>query len=249
MDRPHAMKACNITFLDVCRHVCEVQLVMEQFQLLKTAEGHHRYVEFRNKRAQWCGEREWGVGGGQRGERHRQRGEGEKEKERERKGEWDKEGESERDRDREHKRGKKRERERDKKRKKDWCTNKINNNDIPPPSHAHMIESCHTCMSHVTHARVMSHMHESCQTCMSHVTHARVMSRMHESCHTCMSHVTHESAWPSYEGVVCSSAYVSYLLSISICIYTWSHIYTHTQYTRIHWCFSVHQLTVAIDVH
>ena len=37
----------------MCRHVCEVQLVLEQFQLLKTADGHHRYVEYRNKRAEW----------------------------------------------------------------------------------------------------------------------------------------------------------------------------------------------------
>ena len=33
-------------------HVCELQLILKRFMLLKTQEGHKRYVEFRNKRGQ-----------------------------------------------------------------------------------------------------------------------------------------------------------------------------------------------------
>ena len=36
---------------------------------------------------------------------------------------------------------------------------------------------------------------ESCHTSMSHVTHAWVMLHMYESCHISMSHVTHANAW------------------------------------------------------
>ena len=46
----------------------------------------------------------------------------------------------------------------------------------------------------VTSRQVTSHMHESCHMCMSQVTHAWVMSRMHESCqHKCVMSHMHES--------------------------------------------------------
>lgn len=33
-------------------HVCELQLILHPFATLKSSEGHKRYVEFRNKRAE-----------------------------------------------------------------------------------------------------------------------------------------------------------------------------------------------------
>ena len=38
--------------LGVYKHVCELQLILEPLMLLKSAEGHTRYVEFRNKRCE-----------------------------------------------------------------------------------------------------------------------------------------------------------------------------------------------------
>jgi len=50
-------------------------------------------------------------------------------------------------------------------------------------------ESCHTWKSWVkSHINESRHANESCHTCMSHVTHAWVMSYMNESCHMKMSH-------------------------------------------------------------
>ena len=34
------------------QHVCELQLSLEQFMILRKAEGHKRYVEYRNKRCE-----------------------------------------------------------------------------------------------------------------------------------------------------------------------------------------------------
>jgi len=34
------------------RHICELQLVLDAFHVLKSVDGHKRYVEYRNKRAQ-----------------------------------------------------------------------------------------------------------------------------------------------------------------------------------------------------
>jgi len=39
-------------FLGTTHHICEVQLTLDLFNVLKTADGHKRYVEYRNKRAQ-----------------------------------------------------------------------------------------------------------------------------------------------------------------------------------------------------
>ena len=72
-----------------------------------------------------------------------------------------------------------------------------------------MYESCHTCMSHVTHEWVISRMYEPCPTGMSHITHGWVLPHMHASwgvhdtnvcrhtyintpCHRSTSHVTYE---------------------------------------------------------
>jgi hypothetical protein len=33
-------------------HVCELQLIFKPFMLLRTADGHARYVAFRNKRCE-----------------------------------------------------------------------------------------------------------------------------------------------------------------------------------------------------
>jgi len=38
--------------LGVSGHVCELQLILEGFSLLKSEDGHRRYVEYRNKRAE-----------------------------------------------------------------------------------------------------------------------------------------------------------------------------------------------------
>jgi len=38
--------------LGLAGHVCEVQLILKRFHCIKTAEGHKRYVAFRNKKAE-----------------------------------------------------------------------------------------------------------------------------------------------------------------------------------------------------
>ena len=38
--------------LGVSGHVCELQLLLQQFYACKSDDGHKRYVEYRNKRAE-----------------------------------------------------------------------------------------------------------------------------------------------------------------------------------------------------
>ena len=38
--------------LGIDGHVCELQLILRPFHILKTESGHQRYVAFRNKRAE-----------------------------------------------------------------------------------------------------------------------------------------------------------------------------------------------------